>query len=73
MKVWEEEKPLGLSARQFAGFFKVDEILVVWQNLHGKGGSEEILSSFFKAIDNSQQLLIKDIVVVFGGGEGLGR
>ena len=47
------------------GFFEVCEILVVCKNLYGKGESEKILSLFFKAANNSQQLLIKDIVVAF--------
>ena len=46
------------------GFFEVGEVLVVCKNLYGKGGSEEILSLFFEATNNSQQLPIKDIIVM---------
>ena len=47
--------------------FEVSEVLVVFENLHRERGYKKILSPFFEAMNNSKQLLIKNIVVVFGG------
>ena len=40
---------------------------MVYEDLYKEEGSKEILSSFFKAMNNGQQLLIKDIIVAFSG------
>ena len=37
------------------------------------GGSLEVVAPMVKGVDNGKQLLIVDIVVAFGRGEGLGE
>ena len=69
VKVLEKEKPLGLFSQEFSRFLEVGEVLVVCKNLHREGGSKKILSPFFYAADNGQQLPIEDVVVVFCGHE----
>ena len=44
---------------------------MVCKNLHGEGGSKEVLLPFFKAADYGEQLPIKDVIVLFGRGEYL--
>ena len=53
------------------GFFEVKEVLVVGKNFYWKRGSLEVMFPCFQALYDCEEFSVIDVVVSFGGGEGL--
>ena len=53
------------------GLAEVGKIFVVGEDLHREGGTMEVVMPRLQGADNSEKFAIIDIVIPFGGGEGL--
>ena len=53
------------------GLAKVGKVLVIGEDLYWEGGAMQIVAPGFQGVDDSEEFTIIDIVVSFGGGEGL--
>ena len=51
------------------GLMKVCQVLVVSEDLDGKGGSMEVVSPRFQSMDDGQELLVIDVIVSLGRDE----
>ena len=60
-----------MAAVKRLGLAEVGKILVVGEDLHGEGGTMEIVVPRFQGTNDSKEFAVIDIVVLFGGGEGL--
>ena len=53
------------------GLAEISKVLVVSEDLYGEGGAVEIVAPGFQGANNSEELPVINIVITFGGGEGL--
>ena len=53
------------------GLAEIGKILVVGEDLHGEGGTMEIVAPRFQGTNDGKEFAVIDIVALFGGGEGL--
>ena len=71
VEVGEVDEPARLSAVERLGLAEISKVLVVGEDLHGERGAVEIVTPRFQGANNSEQFPVVNIVVAFGGGEGL--
>ena len=71
VEVGEVDEPACLAAVKHLGLVEIGEILVVGEDLYGKGGTMEIVAPRFQGANDGKELAVIDIVVLLGGGEGL--
>ena len=69
----EVEIPAGLSAIELLGFPEEGEVLMVGEDVDGVRGAFEIVAPGFEGADDTKKFAIVDLVVAFGGVEGLGE
>ena len=50
---------------------EIDEVFVVGEDLYWEGGAVEVVAPRFQGANDGEEFAIIDIVVAFGGGEGL--
>ena len=60
-----------LSAVERLGLAEVGKIFVVGEDLYREGGTMEVVTPRLQGTNNGEKLAIIDIVISFGGGEGL--
>ena len=53
------------------GLAEIGEVFVVGEDLHREGGAMEVVVPRFQGADDGEKFTIIDIIVAFGGGEGL--
>ena len=53
------------------GLAEIGEVFVVGEDLYGEGGAVEIVAPGFQGANNGEKLSVINIVITFGGGEGL--
>ena len=53
------------------GLAEISKVLVVGEDLYGKGGAMEIVAPGLQGANNGEELSVINIVITFGGGEGL--
>ena len=71
VKVSKVDEPACLAAIERLGLAEIGKVLVVSEDLHGKGGAMEIVAPRFQGANDSEEFAVIDVVVPFGGGEGL--
>ena len=69
IKVSEVDEPTCLSTIQHLGLAKIDEILVVGEDLDREGGTMKVVSPRFQGTDDGKEFLVVDVIVSFCGGE----
>ena len=69
IKVSEVDEPAGLSVIEDLGGTEVGEVFVVSEDLYGKGGSMEVVSSGLQGTDDSKEFPVIDVIVLFCRGE----
>ena len=73
VKVLEKEGPVSLAMREFAWIFEVGQVLMVGEDRDRMWGALQVLLSFTQSKDDSEKLLIVDVIVMFCCREGLGE
>ena len=73
VKVLEEERPASLVMREFVRVFEIWQVFMVSENGDRMEGALQVLFPFPQGKDDSEKLLIIDIIVLFCGREGLGE
>ena len=53
------------------GLVEISKVLVVGEDLYGEGGTVEIVVPGLQGANNSEKFSVINIVITFGGGEGL--
>ena len=71
VEIREVNKPMCLSAVERLGLAEVGKIFVVGEDLYREGGTMEVVTPRLQGTNNGEKLAIIDIVISFGGGEGL--
>ena len=71
VEVGEVNQPLCLSAVERLGLAEISKIFMVGEDLHREGGTMKIVTPGFQGVNDGEKLAIVDIVISFGGGEGL--
>ena len=65
VEIGEVNKPARL------GLAEIGKIFVVSEDLHREGGTMEVVTPRLQGVNNSEKFAIIDIIIPFGGGEGL--
>ena len=73
IKVLKKKRPASLSAGEFARVFEVGQILVIGEDRNWVRSPLQVLFPFNKGEDNSEELPIIYVIIVFSQGEGLGK
>ena len=60
-----------LSAIERLGLAEIGEVLVVSEDLYGKGGTMEIVAPRLQGANDGKEFAVINIVISFGRGEGL--
>ena len=63
VKVCEVKEPLGRTEEH--------EVLMISEDLDRKWGTMQVVAPSLESVNNSQEFLIVDIIITFGGREGL--
>ena len=71
VEVSKVDEPACLAAVERLGLAKVGKVLVIGEDLYQEGGAMQIVAPGFQGVDDSEEFAIIDIIVSFGGGEGL--
>ena len=71
VEVGEVNEPTRLSTVKRLGLSEISKVLMVGEDLHGEGGAVEIVAPGFQGANDGEKFAIIDIVIPFGGGEGL--
>ena len=53
------------------GLAEISKVLVVGEDLYGKGGAVEIVAPGFQGANNGEKFPVVNVVISFSGGEGL--
>ena len=53
------------------GLAEVGKVLVVGEDLHREGGAVKVMAPGFQGADNGEEFAVINVVITFGGGEGL--
>ena len=53
------------------GLAEISKVLVVSEDLYGEGGAVKIVAPGLQGANNGEELSVVNIVISFGGGEGL--
>ena len=73
VKISKVDKPTRLATVKRLGLTEIGQVLVVGKDLYGKGGTMEIVAPRFQGANDGEEFTVIDIIVSFGGGEGLGE
>ena len=73
VKVGEVNEPACLAAVECLRLAEIGEVLVVSKDLHREGGAMEIVAPGFQGTNDSEEFAVIDVIISFGGGEGLGE
>lgn len=68
VKVGEELKPADLATDEELGGHEILQVSVVREDLYAGASGLKVREPFFKAADDSEQLLVIDLVVTLGRG-----
>ena len=71
VKIGEVNEPACLPAVKCLGLTEVGKSFVVGEDLHREGGTVEVMPPGFQGANDGEKFTIIDIVIPFGGGEGL--
>ena len=71
VEIGKVNEPTCLAMVERLGFLEVGKILVVGEDLYREGGTMEIVAPRFQGANDGKEFAVIDIVVPFGGGEGL--
>ena len=73
VKICKVKQLPGLAAVEVLGLMEVHQILVVSEDLNGKGRSVKVVPSGLQGMDDGKELLVIDIIVLFCRDEQLGE
>ena len=71
VKVSKVNKPTCLAVVKCLGLTEIGQVLVVGEDLYWEGGAVEIVAPRLQGVNDCEEFSIVDVVVAFGGGEGL--
>ena len=71
VEVGKVDEPARLAAVECLGLVKISKVLVVGEDLYREGGAMEIVTPGLQGANNSEKFPIINVVITFGGGEGL--
>ena len=71
VEIGKVNEPACLAMVERLGLSEVGEILMVGEDLHREGGTMEIMAPGFQGANDGKEFSVIDVVVSFGGGEGL--
>ena len=73
VKVGKIKQPPGLAVVEILGLMEVHQVLVVSEDLDGKGRAVEVMSPRLQSMDDHKEFSVVDVVVSFSRNEGLGE
>ena len=73
IEICKVEEPVSLMVVQVLGLTEVGQVLMIGENLNWEGGALEVMVPGVEATDDGKEFSVVDVVVVFSGGEQLGK